>query len=120
MAAPKGQPKAGGRCKGTPNKVTKDLRGFISELISDNVELIKTDFAKLPPKERLQITVGLLPYVIPKMNEPSLNSNFEGITLNFAPTPLSEKDIEEIKAIKEGNHIPISTWVNPNCNININ
>ena len=54
------------------------------------------------------------------MKETSLNSNADGIILNFHKTPLSEKDIEEIKQIQEGGGIPISSWVNPNCEIKIN
>jgi hypothetical protein len=122
MAAPKGQPKSGGRQKGTPNKVTKDVRDFVRELISNNLELIEKDFKKISPKERLQLTVGLLQYVIPKMTETSLESNLDGITLNFHKAPLTPQDIEEIKEIQagDGKSIPISSWANPNCKININ
>ena len=41
MAAPKNHAKAGGRKKGTPNKVTQDLKEFYVALMDDNREKIQ-------------------------------------------------------------------------------
>ena len=69
MSREKGQPKTGGRDKGTPNKVTSDLRTSIKQIIDDNIEQIKNDFAGLEAKDRLIIFERLLQYVIPKKRE---------------------------------------------------
>ena len=67
MAAKKGHSKAGGRKKGTPNKVTADLRTWVSALIDGNRETIETDLKLIDPKERLVILERLMAFVIPKM-----------------------------------------------------
>lgn len=55
-----------GRTKGSQNKTTKAIKEFIMQLLCDNMEQITEDLKSLDPKERLQIIVGLLPYVLPK------------------------------------------------------
>ena len=67
MSREKGQPKTGGREKGTPNKVTTDLRTWITELINDNRKQLKKDLKKLEPKERWTVVEKLMSYTIPKM-----------------------------------------------------
>lgn len=65
---PKGGQKYGGRQKGTPNKLTSDLRGFITQLLEDNRKQIIKDLKsdELSPKERLTILEKFMQYVIPK------------------------------------------------------
>jgi len=60
-----GNPK--GRPKGTPNKVTADLRTWISALIDGNRETFETDLKLIDPKDRLVIIERLMAFVIPKM-----------------------------------------------------
>lgn len=55
-----------GRPKGKPNKVTKNLREFIADLIDGQRAQIVQDLQALEPKERLQILEKLTQYVIPK------------------------------------------------------
>jgi len=69
MSRNKGTQKTGGRQSGTPNRVTSDLRTCIKQLVTDNFEQIKTDFAELEPKDRLIIFERLLQYLIPKIKE---------------------------------------------------
>ncbi len=71
MARPKGQPKLGGRQKGTPNKTTSDLREFIQELLDDNREQIALDFALLPAVKKLEMFEKLCGYLIPKQSATS-------------------------------------------------
>ena len=113
------QTKTGGRQKGTPNKVTKDVRQLLNDIVQDNIANIENDLKKLNSKERLQIITGLLPYVVPKQTEIGFNNDATGIVLNFHNAPLTEKDMAEIAEIKRGS-IPIETWVNPNVEINTN
>lgn len=56
-----------GRPKGKPNKSTQTMKDWIVEFLSNNREVIESDFDCLDPKERLAFVAKLLPYVIPKM-----------------------------------------------------
>ena len=69
MAARKGHSKEGGRAKGTPNKVTHDLRTWIKMILDENIERVKDDFESLESKDRLIIFEKLLQYVIPRKKE---------------------------------------------------
>jgi hypothetical protein len=54
MAQKKGQTgNPGGRPKGTPNKVTSDLRAWINELLNDNRKQIAKDIQLLEPHQRV-------------------------------------------------------------------
>lgn len=57
--------KSGGRQKGTPNKVTKDVRDNIRTFIEYNIPTLQEDFNQLEAKERILIIERLLKYVIP-------------------------------------------------------
>ncbi len=58
--------KTGGRTKGTPNEVTKELRERVSNFLSDNWSLIESDFKKLAPKDRIVFYERILSYGLPK------------------------------------------------------
>lgn len=98
MSRLKGTPKTGGRCKGTPNKVTGTLKEYISEIIDDNRERIKEDLELLEPKDRLQILEKMMQYVIPKQKEidmPELANRVEIVHVKSGHTPASsENDID--------------------------
>jgi len=61
-----GNPK--GKPKGTTSKITKQLRDALKALISDELEQLPTLLSSLEPKERLEMLVKLLPYVVPKVD----------------------------------------------------
>lgn len=42
MARPKGQPKLGGRAKGTPNKVTQEARAAIAAFVDSNAHRLQS------------------------------------------------------------------------------
>lgn len=54
MSRPKGIPKTGGRKAGTPNKVTQDVREWLTQLVEGSREQIERDLQSLDPKDRLQ------------------------------------------------------------------
>jgi hypothetical protein len=56
-----------GRPPGVPNKITAEVRSFLSDLISNNLDQLKKDFQSLEAKDRLIITERLLSYVIPNI-----------------------------------------------------
>lgn len=77
-----------GRPKGSQNKTAIELKQVISEIISNETEELTTRLNSLPDKDRVELLIKLLPFVLPKCNSDSIN-----ITLD-----------------KEVN-IPLITWV---------
>lgn len=63
---PKGTPKTGGRKKGTPNRITKDVRVWLVDLVSKNRRQLERDLQELEPKDRVMMLEKLMQYVIPK------------------------------------------------------
>ena len=59
--------KHGGREAGTPNKLTKEFKETLSNILSDEIEKLSETLQQLEPKERLDIIVKLLPYIAPKL-----------------------------------------------------
>lgn len=65
-----------GRPKGTPNKITTDMRGWLSAIIDKNRKQMERDLKKLDPKDRLQILEKMMQYVIPKQQAVSADIDF--------------------------------------------
>lgn len=59
--------KHGGRVLGTPNKITKDLRNILKEVISKELESITENLDKLEPKDRMEVLLKLMGYCMPKL-----------------------------------------------------
>jgi 23S rRNA C2498 (ribose-2'-O)-methylase RlmM len=58
--------KHGGRQKGTPNRLTKELRLILKDIIFREIKNIEDNLDQLNPKERLELLVKLMPFVLPK------------------------------------------------------
>jgi hypothetical protein len=58
--------KTGGREKGTPNKVTTDLRSVLQSIVSDELQHLQMHIHRMPDEQRTQVLLKLLPYVTPK------------------------------------------------------
>ena len=71
--------KFGGREKGTPNRLTKELRPVLKDLVSQELEKIEERLNELRPKERLDLVLKLMPYTLPKVNNIShtINESFD-------------------------------------------
>ena len=67
--------KFGGREKGTPNKLTAELRAALKDVLYDEIEQIPHRLDELETKDRLELLVKLLPYVLPKVNNISAISD---------------------------------------------
>ena len=80
MARPKGTPKTGGRQKGTPNKVTASVKGWLSCLIDKNRKQIERDLKAVEPMERLQMLEKLMQYVVPKQQAIKAAVSFDNMT----------------------------------------
>jgi hypothetical protein len=80
--------KTGGREKGTPNQITKELRTVLKDVLSMELQNLSDNLNLLEPIDRLEILVKLLPYAIPKV-EPISHENEEDspeaieVTLNI-------------------------------------
>lgn len=59
----------GGRTKGSVNKLSSELRSILSNLLEEQLEIIKSDLESLEPKDRLMVITKLLPYVMGKMKD---------------------------------------------------
>jgi len=67
--------KYGGRTKGTPNRLTKELRTVLKDVVYRELESIELRLDELDPKERIELTIKLMPYVFPKLQSISHNAN---------------------------------------------
>ncbi|MDT8413554.1 MAG: hypothetical protein RQ875_13900 [Vicingaceae bacterium] len=59
--------KTGGRTKGTPNKITTEIRERYSQLVNDNLEQLQTDLDSLEPKDRIRCIIELSKFVLPTL-----------------------------------------------------
>lgn len=78
--------KYGGRESGTPNKLTSEVRQVLKQAIQKEISLIENHFNLLEPKDRLELLVKILPYILPKADFESLNEGKDEIkvTLNLS------------------------------------
>jgi len=89
MTRKKGTPKTGGRERGTPNRITSDLRDWIKELLNDNRQTFEADLKKLEPHQRVAIFEKMLSYSVPKLQSVEAQIN---VDLN----QLSDEQIDDI------------------------
>ncbi len=73
--------KTGGRSAGTPNKVTSELRKTLKGILAAELESLPATLAELPPKERLELTIKLLSFCLPKVNAISGNYDTDWMSL---------------------------------------
>jgi hypothetical protein len=82
-----GHKKVGGRTKGTPNKVTQEVRELFSQLVRDNLPQLKKDLAALEPYQRVNAMMKLSQFIIPKPTENHLSINspedFQRVVFEF-------------------------------------
>jgi hypothetical protein len=67
--------KYGGRQKGTPNKLTKELRSVLKDILYQELEQIQERLDALKPRERVELLIKLMPYVLPKVTSISHTTN---------------------------------------------
>jgi hypothetical protein len=67
--------KYGGREKGTPNRLTKELRSVLKDVVYRELKSIELRLDELDPKERIELTIKLMPYVFPKLQSISHSAN---------------------------------------------
>ena len=68
MGLPKGRTNnLKGRPKGSKNRIGKDLRESLNEIIANNFDSFINDMADLTPKDRITVMLRLFEFVAPKM-----------------------------------------------------
>ncbi len=78
-----------GRPKGIPNRITADLREYIKQLLSNNLDQFAEDFEQLEPKDRLMMMEKLLSYILPKLSN---------VAINEEPEKSKQKPLKEFMA----------------------
>ena len=63
--------KFGGRTKGTPNRLTKEVRSILKEVLYVEISQLNKHFEELEPKVRIELLIKLMPYVCPKITSES-------------------------------------------------
>jgi hypothetical protein len=56
-----------GRKKGIPNKATQTMRERVNSFLDENFEIVKSDFQKLEPKDKLMFYTKLLAFGLPQL-----------------------------------------------------
>jgi len=74
--------KTGGRDKGTPNILTKEMRAILKSIIAKELETLPGTIEKMEPEKRLDILLKLLPYVLPKVEACNMGAG-EPFSLDF-------------------------------------
>ena len=73
-----------GRPKGSRNKLSIETRDLIQSFISKELESIGERIEELEPKERLDVLIKLLPYIVPKQKDIEANEAIErSVTINL-------------------------------------
>lgn len=73
--------KTGGRVKGTPNKLTKEIRIILKNLLAIEIENLPDLLEQLEPRDRWELIMKLMPYVLPKVKDIS-HDNSEPFDFN--------------------------------------
>ena len=74
MANTTGQ-KHGGRKKGRPNRLTRELRTILKDVLYQEMEQLEERLNDLDPKDRMQIILKLMPYIFPKVMDVQLTKD---------------------------------------------
>ena len=67
--------KYGGRQKGTPNRITKELRSLLKDVMYDEIGALQERLDTLNPKERVELLIKIMPYALPKVTSVSHTTN---------------------------------------------
>jgi len=84
-----------GKPKGTPNKITGEMREFLKKILEKELGNLPHLLNKLSPEKKAEIIVRLLPFVLPKIND-----------INIEMPEQKELKIKIIRKIINGKHKP--------------
>ena len=108
MSRPKGMPKTGGRQKGTQNRVSVQVKEWLTSLIYRNRKTLEQDLATLEPKDRLMMLEKLMAYCVPKLQAQTIEAQLNearkdpylGMTLEQINAEIARLDALEEESVK--------------------
>ncbi|MBK5209396.1 MAG: hypothetical protein JJE44_07820 [Flavobacteriaceae bacterium] len=88
--------KTGGRTKGVVNRTTAEIREHYQNLVSDNLEQLKSDLKELEPLARLKIIIELSKFVVPTLKAQDLIISNEESNTQIDYSKLSTETLKEL------------------------
>ena len=70
-----------GRPKGTPNKTSTEIKQTLNDILCNEIEAIPERLTQLSDKDRLDIVIKLLPYILPKQKELEITNDITKMNL---------------------------------------
>jgi hypothetical protein len=90
--------KTGGRQKGTPNRLTSDIKAMLAKVVGDYTadKQFSDDWKALEPKDRLALTEKFMQYIVPKMQAVAVSGDEDKpLTIEEKLVALSKANSEE-------------------------
>ena len=91
-----GTPKTGGRQPGSQNRVTSEMKAWLTEIIEENKPQFVDNLKKLEPDKHVQVIEKLMAYIVPKPQNMDIKIEYMELERLLAQTP--EEYIEKITA----------------------
>lgn len=79
MSRQKGSPKTGGRKRGTPNRVTTDLKTWVASILDDGRDRFLDSLDQLDSTEYVRVFTNLLNYVLPKQQSVGIDAKVDNV-----------------------------------------
>ena len=94
--------KYGSREKGTPNKITSEIREKFILLVESNIDRLQEDLNALEPIDRIRMIIGLSKFVLPTLKAIDINEKVDTphpleVNFHYTTEELENKVIELIK-----------------------
>lgn len=92
--------KTGGRKANTPNRINAETKAVIQNLVNDEVQKIPDLLDSLKPKDRIELVIKMLAFIMPKQSKIELEADIKD---RFTPVviqmhePLKQLENEKIK-----------------------
>ena len=90
MTGFKGTRNVNGRPKGAVNKTTAETKELLQKIVSNELETIAQRLELLDNKDRIDAIIRLLPYIVPKQSEISV----EAKSAQFQPIVITGIEIQ--------------------------
>jgi len=102
-----GRGRLGGRQPGSQNKVTKDLKEWITKTITSQQATIEKDFEALESKDRIMLFEKLLAYVVPRRQSIDVSQEYKELErlLNTLPDEAIEAISNKIINLNKENNV---------------
>ena len=87
-----------GRPKGTPNKTSTEIKQTLNDILCNEIEAIPERLTQLSDKDRLDIVIKLLPYILHKQKELEITNDITKMNLpDYMKRDLNIPVIEWVK-----------------------